>query len=352
MNIDLIATIIALLTIFGISALMTLSLNLEYGVAGVPNFGQVLFVSIGAYTAGLTYTRLLPLLADQPLVNSCDASLAQAVQLRTTIMQTMPGVGLANFVITIMISALVGGLVGYAVSYVTLRLKQEWFLALVLLVGGEILRIVVRGYEPITCGSNGLPGIAQPFSWIADTRLSAVAYMIMVLVLVALVYLYTDRLIRSPYGRLLKAMRENEQVTRSLGKNVTRIRAQVMLIGSAIAAVAGVLFALSVGFVSTNDYVVGLTLEVWVMVVLGGLGNSKGALFGALLITIINRVTAILAIQLNMSGIDIEFNYFRYILLGAILLLMLLYRPKGLLPEPTRTTNAHDLLAENQDGMN
>jgi branched-chain amino acid transport system permease protein len=171
-------------------------------------------------------------------------------------------------------------------------------------------------------------------------------------VFAGLAALYTDRLVRSPYGRLLKAMRENEEVARSLGKNLIRIRAQVMLIGSAIAAVAGVLFALNEGFVSTNDYVVGLTLEVWVMVVLGGLGNSKGALFGALIITILNRVTAIAAIQLNMVGIDLEFNYFRYILLGVILLLMLLYRPKGLLPEPTRTTNAHDLLAENSDGTN
>ena len=71
MSIDLTATTIALLTIFGISALMALSLNLEYGVAGVPNFGQVLFVSIGAYTAGLTYTRLLPVLAGQSVLNPC-----------------------------------------------------------------------------------------------------------------------------------------------------------------------------------------------------------------------------------------------------------------------------------------
>src|SRR5215813_9386068 len=115
MNIDLAATIIALLTFFGISALMALSLNLEYGVAGVPNFGQALFVSIGAYTAGLTYTRFLPLLAGQAFVNPCGGTLAQALQLRSIIMQTMPGVGLANFVITLLISALVGGLVGYAV---------------------------------------------------------------------------------------------------------------------------------------------------------------------------------------------------------------------------------------------
>jgi len=342
MNIDLVGTVIALLTFFGISALMALSLNLEYGVAGVPNFGQVLFVSIGAYTAGITYTRLLPLLAGQPFLEPCGSSLAQAVQMRTGIMQTMPGVGLINFVVTLLISALVGGAVGYGISYIMLRLKQEWFLALVLLVGGEILRIVVQGYAPIECASSGLSGIAQPFSFIGDARTASIAFMVLILIIAGLAFLYSERLVRSPYGRLLKAVRENDPVARSLGKNVTRVRAQVMLIGSIMAAVAGVLFALNEGFVSTNDYVVGLTLEVWVMVVLGGLGNSRGALLGAFLITILNRVTAVVAIQLNMLGTDLEFNYFRYILLGVILLLMLLYRPKGLLPERAQSTDAHE----------
>ncbi len=344
MNIDLTATGIALLTFFGISALMALSLNLEYGVAGVPNFGQVLFVSIGAYTAGITYTRLLPVLAGQAAIYPCGTNLNAALQLRTGIMQTMPGVGLVNFAITLVIAALIGGAVGYGVSYLALRLKQEWFLALVLLVGGEIVRIVVQGYEPITCASNGISGITQPFRGLGDTRLASLCFMALALAFAAVAYWYTERLVRSPFGRLLKAIRENDPVARSLGKNVTRVRAQVMLIGSAMAAVAGVLFAVNEGFVSTNDYVVALTLEVWVMVVLGGLGNSKGALLGALLITVLNQVTAIAAIQLNMLGTDVEFNYFRYILLGVILILMLLYRPKGLLPENTRTTDAHDLL--------
>jgi len=352
MNIDLAATLIAVLTFFGVSALMALSLNLEYGVAGVPNFGQALFVSIGAYTTGITYTRLLPLLAGQSVIDPCGTALAQAVQLRSDLMQTMPAVGFVNFALTLLISALVGGLVGYAISYIGLRLKQEWFLALVLLVGGEILRIVVRGYSPVVCGSNGISGIAQPFGWIADPRLSAVCFMILVLAFALLAYLYSERLVRSPYGRLLKSIRENDRVALSLGKNVTRVRAQVMFIGSAMAAVAGVLFALNVGFISTNDYVVGLTLDLWVMVVLGGLGNSKGALLGALLITILNRLTGVAAIQLNMVGLDLEFNYFRYILLGIILILMLLHRPRGLLPEPAHTTDAHEMLTEGKAGRN
>jgi ABC-type branched-subunit amino acid transport system permease subunit len=168
----------------------------------------------------------------------------------------------------------------------------------------------------------------------------------LVLVLMAAAFWYSEKLVRSPFGRLLKAVRENESVALSLGKDVARVRAQVMFIGSAMAAVAGVLFALNLGFVSTNDYVVTMTLDVWVMIVLGGLGNSRGALVGALLITVLDRVTAITAIQLNRSGIELEFNYVRYILFGVILLLMLRFRPQGLLPETPFTTLAHDHLAQ------
>ena len=150
---------------------------------------------------------------------------------------------------------------------------------------------------------------------------------------------------RSPFGRLLKAVRENDSIARSLGKDVALARARIMLIGSVIAAIAGVMFALNTGYISSNDYVVTLTLDMWVMVVLGGLGNNRGALLGALVVTLLDRITAIATIQMNMSSIELEFNYVRYILYGIILLLMLRYRPQGILPEPARTTHAHDLLA-------
>ncbi len=81
------------------------------------------------------------------------------------------------------------------------------------------------------------------------------------------------------------------------------------------------------------------------MVVLGGLGNNRGALLGALIVTVLDRVTAVTAIQLNMMGSQFEFNYVRFILFGIILLVMLRYRPQGLLPEPVRTTLAHDAIA-------
>ncbi|HRW04216.1 MAG TPA: branched-chain amino acid ABC transporter permease [Caldilineaceae bacterium] len=343
MQFNLLATVVALLTFFGISAIMALSLNLQYGLAGIPNYGLALFVSLGAYTAGMTYTRVLPLLAGREAIYPCGAGLGQALQVRSEIMRTLPVVGWSNFLLTLLIGALVGGIIGYLFSYPALRLKEEWYLALVLLVGSEIVRIIVRGYEPIICAHNGLSGLAQPFRFLGNAQLANSSFAGLVLLIAGLAYWYCERLVRSPYGRLLKAIREDEVVATSLGKSVPRIRGQVMFIGSALAAIAGVLFVVNLGFASANDYAVGLTLDVWVMVVLGGLGNNRGALLGALLITILDRVTAIAAIQLNMLGYDWEFNYVRYILFGLILLAMLRYRPQGILPEPTRTTDAHQL---------
>src|SRR5258706_15191556 len=103
MNIDVVATAIALLTFFGISAIMALSLNLEYGLAGIPNFGKALFVSIGAYVAGLTYTHLLPLLSGQPFIDPCGESLAQALNMRISIVRSMPGIGFLNLALTFVI---------------------------------------------------------------------------------------------------------------------------------------------------------------------------------------------------------------------------------------------------------
>lgn len=346
MNIDWQATAVTLLTFFGIYALMALSLNLEYGVAGIPNFGQAAFVSVGAYTAGILYVRLLPLLAGRPFIPPCGDTITSALQLRLEIATANPWVTLETFLLTLVVAAAVGAVVGYAASYPALRLKEEWYLALVLLVGSEVVRIVVNGVDWLICGNNGLAGISEPFAWINNLPLASGAFAVLVLVLALGALVLSERLIHSPYGRLLKAIRENDALALGLGKRVPRVRGQVMFIGSAIAAVAGVLFAVNLGFVNTNDYGVALTLNIWVMVVLGGLGNPRGALVGALIVTVLNRLTAVLAIYLNQSGIRLEFNYVQYILFALILLVMLRFRRQGIVPERTETTIAHDELRE------
>ena len=339
MNIDLPATLLALITFFGISALMALSLNMEYGVAGIPNFGKALFVSIGAYTAGLTYTRVLPLMVGLPVIDPCGDELAKALQLRSAILSSAPDIGFINYALTLLIAAVVGGAVGWLAAQTARRVKEEWYLGLLLLVGSEAARIIVRGSKPIVCGSNGISGVAQPFGFLDNPQLATALFAIFVLVIACLGYLYAERLTRSPYGRMLRAIRENDRVTLGLGKDVPRVRAQVMFVSSALAAIAGVLFATNLGFVNTNDYGVGLTLDIWVMVVLGGVGNHRGALLGAAIVTLLNRLTSILAIVLNASGSQFEFNYVRFIVFALILLVMLRYRRQGLLPERIRSTS-------------
>lgn len=339
---DSVASLTALLTLFSIGGIMALSLNLEYGSAGVPNFGKALFVSIGAYTAGVMMTRVMPLLAGREAIAPCGPTLGQALQLRSEILRTMPAVGFANFTLTLVVAAVVGGLFGLLFSWPALRLKQEWYLALVLLVAAETVRILARSWEPLICGTNGLSGIGQPFAWMPDPRLKSASFALLCLAMLALAYVYVNRLTRSPFGRLLKGVRENEVAAASLGKSPARVRGQVMFIGSALAAIAGVLFVMNTGFASSADYRVDLTLDVWVMIVLGGLGNPRGALLGALIVTLLDRITGVTAIQLNRLGYDFDFNYVRQILFGVIVLLMLRFRPQGLLPEPLRTTKAHD----------
>jgi branched-chain amino acid transport system permease protein len=280
------------------------------------------------------------------VIDPCGSNLGLALQLRSEIMRSMPLVGLSGFLLTLILAAIIGGIAGYVASYPALRLKEEWYLALVLLVAAEIVRVFVRGVEGVICGTNGLSGIAQPFAFLPSATTRSAAFAALTLLMALIVYVYSERLVRSPYGRLLKAVRENDAVSASLGKPIPRIRGRAMFIGSAIAALGGVLFAVNVGFVSTNDYGVALTLDIWVMVVLGGIGNNRGAVLGALIVTLLDRFTAVAAIQLNMIGVEWEFNYVKYILFGVILLLMLRYRPQGLLPEPSRTTIAHGHVAD------
>lgn len=348
MVVDPISLLISVVTFFSIYAIMALSLNLEYGVAGVPNFGKALFVSVGAYTAALLMTRLLPLLAGQAFVQPCGATLAEALQLRSQILRTMPVPALVYFAIALLVAAVVGAVMGWLFSAPALRLKEEWYLGLVLLVGSETIRIFVRSWDPLICGSNGISGIGQPFAWLPDARTRALAFALLSAAVAALCWWLAHRITHSPYGRLLKAVRENEVAAATLGKNVPRARGSVMMIGSAMAAVAGVLFVMNTGFASANDYTVALTLDVWVMIVLGGLGNMRGALIGALIVTLIDRFTSIFAIRLDMMGFDFEFSYLKGIAFGVLVLLMLRFRPEGLLPERLRTTFAHKY-AEGQE---
>jgi branched-chain amino acid transport system permease protein len=139
---------------------------------------------------------------------------------------------------------------------------------------------------------------------------------------------------------LLKSVREDELASSSFGKNVPRVRGMVLGVGSGFAGMAGVLYTFYSGFIQADSFLPAITFAVWVMVIVGGSANLKGSLVGALIVSAIDTTTRVFSfqIQASMPSITIAPDYFRYIAYAVMILLVLMYRSKGLLPEkPTKT---------------
>ncbi len=314
-------------------------MNLEYGFGGLPNFGKVFFYSAGAYTAAVFSGRVLTALTGgaEPYCSAKGAALREQFAASEPLMIALVFLG------ALAIAIIVGGLLGYVLSWPALRIRDV-YLGLLLLVVAEIGRVFVRATPGIICGPHGIAGIPNPLSWIPNPDTRYAAYAVLCLVVAGLSYLLVSRIVNSPYGRLLKMVRDDEDAARALGKPTARIKMQAMVIGSALAAVAGVLYAFYAQFVGTEDFAPYLTFLVLVMVILGGAANNLGTLFGVLVFTAIERLTrpSILA----MLGIDIPFDitYIRYMVVGLVLTVMVMFRPQGLFPERPLNTPAWEVI--------
>ncbi len=348
MAFDFIGLLISVGTVYGIFSLLSLSLNLEYGYGGQPNFGQVLFYGLGAFSAGLVSATLLPLLAGRAIGSVCSAA---ALVAREAVSASNPVLSLSTWTIAIIVATLVASVFGFLASYPALRVKEEWYLSMILLVGAEMFRVIVRNTPQFGCGYNGLAGLSNPFGWISSSSnspllvdISTGVYAVVILGFAALSYLGAQRFGNSPYGRLLKSVRDDRVLSEALGKNVRRVREQIMIIGSAMAGLAGALYVFYIGVAIADDYISSVTFTIWVMIVLGGIANNRGALVGTIVLIGLQRGTQILALLLQQASIAIDSNlllYLDYMVQAAILLLLILYRPKGLIPEGAVKTVAY-----------
>jgi len=341
--INITSLLITFASFFGIYTILSISLNLEYGYGGQPNFGKVAFFAMGAFVAGIVASRILPLIAGMPVTDPLGP---RGVEMRIAISSTRPIETVVAFTLTLILATVVGAFFGYIFSYPALRIREEWFLAMVLLVSGEIVRIIVRSYPPMVGGYQGLAGVSNPFRWVNDATKASTIYAGLILTIALAVYFLAERLVNSPFGRLLKSVRDDPAASMSLGKDIQLVRAQVLIIGSALAALAGALYAHYIGFVTPDDFVPIRTFDVWVMVVLGGMANNKGAVAGAAVMTTIDRATAMLAVELGTSSTFIEFNYVRYVLVGILMIVMLMFRQRGLLPEKPVKTPAYEVMKD------
>jgi branched-chain amino acid transport system permease protein len=354
--VDPINLITTFASFFGIYAILTVSLNLEYGYAGQPNFGQVLFYGLGAFVAAIVTANLLPFLAGKVIGNICDAG---AYSSRIAISSSFPVIAVSTWLFALIGAMFAGGIVGLLVSYPAIRVKEEWYLSMILLVAGEAFAIIVENTQQIGCGFNGVDGIQNPFYWIYSSYSSTsfsntliglnfpgMIYAAIILGIAALCFLLSQRLVNSPYGRLLKSIRDDKVAAESLGKDVAKVRRQIMVIGSVMAGLAGGLYVFYLGTATADDYVPAVTFSIWVMMILGGYANNRGAIAGAFVITLLNRGSVLLSELLQPIVTSLNpaiIIYLVYILESVILILLLAFRPHGLIPESRIETKAYDL---------
>jgi branched-chain amino acid transport system permease protein len=280
----------------GIYALMALGLNVTWGMAGLVNLGLVGFFAVGAYVSGLLTTVF-----DVPIA------------------------------LGIVAGTVAGALTGVAAALITARLRGD-YLAIVTLGFAETIRMVADNEVWLTHGSDGISGIPGPFrASLSPTEFNLV-YLGIVAALVTVVFVLLERLSYSPFARVLRAIRDDEQVAAVAGKWVIAYKVKAFAISCAILGMAGALYAHYTSFIAPDIFVPLLTLYIKLSLLSGGVASNRGAIAGAILVVaflegsrfIIPLVPGISAVQ----GAAL-----REMLISGFLLCLLRVRAQGLLPE-------------------
>lgn len=295
-----------LLTV-GIFALLALGLNVVVGLAGLLDLGYVAFFATGAYTAGI-------LLGASPV----DIGGGLSIWL--------------VFPIAMLVTMVMGVILGAPV----LRLKGD-YLAIVTLGFGEIIRIVANNLDGVTRGArglNGVPGFSLPNPFGADITFGAVNpvphyYLTLFIITVSIILL--RRLEDSRIGRSWIAIREDEVAAEAMGVNLLRAKLLAFAIGAGTASFAGVLFATKIHAVSPRSFVVFTSVLILCQVVLGGLGSMVGAIVGSLVIWGLPELLR----EVDLPG-NADINDWRFLIFGALLVVMMIFRPQGLVPSARR----------------
>ena len=286
-----------------IYVMLGLSLNIVVGYAGLLDLGHVAVYAVGA---------------------DCYAILAQH------------GVG---FWTTLPIAALLTGTLGLLLGFPVLRLRGD-YLAIVTLGFGEIIRILLNNLDSLTNGPKGINNIPKPglFNIVFtrkggagetpfhelvgipfSTEQRGIFLYLIILGLCLLTLWVINRLLRMPIGRAWEALREDEIACRSLGVNTTGIKLSAFAIGAAFAGLAGAFYAAFQGSVTPDSFTFWESAIMLAIVVLGGMGSQTGVILAALALTIIPEIAR-------------EFSQYRMIIFGAVMVLMMIWRPQGLIP--------------------
>lgn len=334
---DLVTLFATSLTFFSIYFILSLGLNLEYGFTGIPNFGKVFFFSLGAYVVGAFVPRFIHYIfnIDEPICS------AIASTQRISLASHIPVLTIAIFVLSLLFSGILGAFMGFIISYPSLKLRGD-YLAISLLIIAELSRVFVRTEPNIVCGNNGIGGLPNPFIWIDNPVLKELLYSLLSITIAIASYFYVHRLVNSPYGRVLKSIRDDEIVSQLLGKDTKKFKAEILITSSSMSAIAGCMYALFIGFVYPDDFIIIWTMYAWLILLLGGVANNKGVVLGSIVMVIVDR--GLRWIPSFWLSLPFDVSYLRGIIFTLILLLIIMWRPRGIFPEKPLDTPAKKIL--------
>lgn len=327
------AGVISFLTTFAttvaIYGLFVLGLNVQWGYAGVFNFGVAAFFLVGAYTAAI-FTK-----------GPAESEFVRYVGGFGERLDLLPFLSSGEwlpFLVGALAAALMCGVLAFLMSIPTLRLRED-YLAIATIGIAELMRNVVIAEEGLVNSQRGLTGIPRPFGSFFDPGDYKFVYFGIAVVLLALVFYAVEKSIRSPWGRVLRALREDETVTAASGKNVFAFKTQGFVFGAVVMGVGGAVYAYEQGGLSPDTFShFSGTFIFWVMLVLGGSGNNRGALLGAYVVWGLWIVSLQLLSYPMPEVLSVRIFYLRDLLLGLLLIAVLLLRPQGLLPEERRVS--------------
>jgi len=298
-----------------IFAVMALGLNVQWGYTGLFNAGVAGFWAIGAYTAAIVMTPFSPANPQYP------GHLGGFSQ---------------SFLLAAVAAMALAGLAGLLIALPTLRLRADYF-AIATLALAEIIRLVLTNAEHWTGGPHSIIQIPRPFDVLTtNPGLSDASMAALAVLLVVLAYFAIEYITASPFGRVLRGIREDEEATLALGKNVTSYRLQAFVLGCVFMGLAGAVFASYQRFVNPEQFDPLATFTIYVMVILGGSANNRGVIVGAFLFYSFDWVSVRLKDYLPPT-IGEKVPYLRLMIIGVLLVLLIIYRPEGIFREKKRT---------------
>ena len=287
-------------------SVMALGLNVQWGQTGLFNVGVAGFAAIGAYASAL--------LTAAPAAGR------------------VGGYGLP-IAIGWIGAVLASGMVATVIGAITLRLRAD-YLAITTFGIAIVIQLIAVNAQWLSGGPFGIAFIPRPVATLQEHALTFnLANLALASLVTLTIFIGLERLTRGPWGRVLRAIREDEAAAASLGKNARFYRLQAFVLGCMIIGLGGAMQAHAIGFIAPENYLSALTFQVWAMLIIGGAGNNRGALAGALAVWGLWSVSSALVSMLLPAGLQARAASLQLVMIGVLIAMILLLRPRGLLGE-------------------